>query len=132
MGFKKSNEVKNFFDNYANNYDKLAFNESLGLNYVSNFEISKLYKYKDLRILDLGFGTGRNSAILVKQGCIISGIDISEKMIEQGKKKIPKKNIGKIILADLNKKIPFKEKFDMILCFRVLKYIKKWENVFKE
>ncbi len=132
MTFKDSKKVKDYFNDYAKNYDKLAFNESLGLNYVSDFEISKLYKYKDLKILDLGFGTGRNSSILAKQGCLINGIDISEKMIESGIKKIPKNKIGKIVVSDLNKKLPFKEGFDMILCFRVLKYLKNWENVFKE
>lgn len=67
------------------------------------------------RILDLGTGTGRNACLIAKylseKGRLI-GIDISQEMISQFKKKCANYSNIKIIHARADKSLPFKKEFD--------------------
>lgn len=52
-------------------------------------EIIELVEPKDgMRILDVGIGTGFLAAQLHERGCIIHGVDFSEKMLEKAKSRI--------------------------------------------
>lgn len=68
------------------------------------------------KVLEIGSGTGGYCISLAKQGCICKGVDYSEKMVkvaEHNNKIAKTKCIFKV--ADVEKKIPFKEKFDFII-----------------
>ena len=67
-------------------------------------------KIKD-SILDLACGEGRHLAIMTKLGFKVFGLDLSEELIDSGKKKHGKKNF---IIGDI-RNIP--GKFDIILSF---------------
>jgi len=75
------------------------------------------------RILDLGTGTGRNACLMAKylseKGRLI-GIDISQEMISQFKKKCANFPNVKIIHARVDKSLPFKEEFDKVFISFVL------------
>lgn len=129
-------EVKAFFDKFSDNYDKLAFNQSKGLNYLSKIETDFIKKNlpngKNKKALDIGIGTGRNSRILLNKGYLVKGIDISGKMIKAAKKKLKNKKIS-FFIVDANKKLPFQDSsFNAIICMRVLKYIPNWQLTIKE
>ena len=82
-------QIKEFFDNFSKDYDKLAFEQSLGTRYLSkietNFVLENCPIKKGEKILDMGIGTGRFASLLAKKGASIEGIDISEKMINKAK-----------------------------------------------
>ena len=62
----------------------------------------------DSHVLDVGCGTGGNSAYLAKKyGCMVTGIDISELMIEKAK--------TRIIEEDLEDKLQFQVGNAMVL-----------------
>ncbi len=75
------------------------------------------------RILDLGTGTGRNACLMAKylseKGRLI-GIDISQAMISQFKRKCANFPNVKIIHARVDKSLPFKKKFDKVFISFVL------------
>jgi len=89
--------------------------------------IEKSIKLMDIepadRILDLGAGTGRNACLMVKylseKGRII-GIDISQEMISQFKRKCASFPNVKIIHARADRSLPFKEEFDKVFISFVL------------
>jgi len=83
---------------------------------------------KGKKILDLGCGTGIYAKILSKKGAIIKGFDITKEMLEIAKIENPKLDLR----LGSAYKIPFKEKFDIILASLVVHYLKDWDTIFKE
>ena len=75
------------------------------------------------RILDLGTGTGRNACLMAKylskKGKLI-GIDISQEMISQFKKRCVNFPHIKILHARVDQSLPFREKFDKVFISFVL------------
>lgn len=75
------------------------------------------------RILDLGTGTGRNACLMAKhlskKGKLI-GIDISQEMISQFKKRCVNFPNVKIIHARVDQSLPFREEFDKVFISFVL------------
>ena len=69
------------------------------------------------RILDLGTGTGRNACLMMKylskEGELI-GVDISEEMISQFKKKCANFPNAKIVYTRVDRSLPFGEEFDKV------------------
>ncbi|MFH1601778.1 MAG: class I SAM-dependent methyltransferase [Candidatus Shapirobacteria bacterium] len=132
----KKNSVRKFFNNFSKTYNQKAFRDSKGLDYLNHLEIDFIKKNCSSRkiknLLEIGFGAGRNLEIFKNKQIEIYGVDIAEKMIKETLKSFSQK---KIHLKHLNaeKGLPFKDNFfDLILCIRVLKYMKKWPFVLKE
>lgn len=79
-------------------------------------------KYND-RILDLGAGTGRNACLMRKylsqEGGVI-GLDISEQMINQFKKRCMGLPNFKIINQRIDKPLPYENEFDKVFTSFVL------------
>ena len=79
-------------------------------------------------ILDFGCGSGIYAKSLTKKGAIVKGFDISPKMLDIAKKENPKLDLR----IGSGNKIPFNEKFDIVIAPLVLHYLKDWNKVFKE
>jgi ubiquinone/menaquinone biosynthesis C-methylase UbiE len=97
--------------------------------FLENPCIAKLLgNIKGKKILDFGCGTGSYIKQMLKKGARIKGFDISPEML-----KIAKKNYPKLELKlGSGYKIPFKEKFDIVLSQLVVEHIKDWDKIFKE
>src|SRR3989344_945796 len=129
-------QISAFFDKFSKDYDTSAFKQSVGLEYISKLETDFILQNcpvkKGDRVLDIGIGTGRNADILLKKEAIIEGIDISEGMMEEAKRKFKGGRVN-FTVADAGKKIPFKsDSFDYVICMRVLKYIPTWKKTIEE
>lgn len=132
----KGQVVSSFFDNLSPDYDTVAFYKSRGLEYLSEIEEEFISRNVPVRkgdcLLCVGIGTGRNASLFAQKGVIIDGIDISEGMMKEAKKKLSDKNV-RFTVADAGHHIPFASNtFDYVLCMRVLKYILTWEQTIKE
>jgi|TARA_Y100000310_G_scaffold327089_1_gene392913 SAM-dependent methyltransferase len=90
--------------------------------------LSFLGNVKGKKILDFGCGTGIYAKLLTKKGAKVKGFDISPKMIKIAKEENP--NLDLIVGSGY--KIPFKEKFDVVIAPLVLHYLKDWNKVFKQ
>ena len=73
------------FENYAQKYDKECFVQgTLG---ECDFIEQELDYNKDMRIIDIGCGTGRHAIELSKRGYRVTGIDLSESQLAKAKEK---------------------------------------------
>ncbi len=116
---KKGNHVKSMFDRIASWYDFLNHFLSLG---TDRRWRRKLVRHLDLlpehHVLDMATGTGDLAITLVnKKGCRVTGMDVSERMMKKGEKKIRKRNMQENIrfVRGAAEQIPFDtETFDAV------------------
>lgn len=73
------------FTNYANQYDKESFTQ--GTQSEVDFIEAELNYQKDATILDIGCGTGRHAIELARRGYKVTGIDLSDNMLERARAK---------------------------------------------
>lgn len=78
--------------------------------------LSALPGGQDLRILDVGCGTGAVGLILSEMGYAVTGIDLSEGMMQVGEEKAAKQNLSMVFQAGDAEYPPFEpESFDVIV-----------------
>ena len=114
----KKKQVSEMFDNIANSYDFLNHSLSLGMDNVwRKIAIKKLTNNPKI-ILDIATGTGDFAVSAAKYtDAKITGVDISQGMLNVGVEKVRKKNLNNRIslqLAD-SESLPFNDNtFDAI------------------
>lgn len=118
-GLGKKEQVAQMFDTISGNYDGLNRVISFGIDGKWRKKVLKLVAAKNpQRILDIATGTG-DLAILMAQtnATEITGADISEGMLEVGRKKVTEKNLDgriKLVYGD-SENLPFADNhFDAI------------------
>jgi SAM-dependent methyltransferase len=86
----------------------------------------------DLKVLDLGCGSGWYAEQVMLAGAEVTALDASQTMVEITKARLGGK--GTVIVADLEKPLDFFKalEFDVVLAPLVLHYVKDWEPLFKE
>ena len=114
----KKKQVSEMFDNIANSYDFLNHSLSLGMDNVWRKIAIKKLTNNPKSILDIATGTGDFAVSAAKYtDAKITGIDISQGMLNVGVEKVRKKNLNNRIslqLAD-SESLPFNDNtFDAI------------------
>ena len=115
----KKEQVAKMFDNIAGNYDFLNHFLSMGIDiYWRKKLVKRLTKQAPKNILDVATGTGDLAIAMLKATPDkISGIDISNGMLEIGRKKIKEKGLeDKITLQQADSEnLPFEDNnFDAV------------------
>jgi ubiquinone/menaquinone biosynthesis C-methylase UbiE len=108
-------------------YDKAAANFAKQAPlYVPNIERDKFIKLISPKstILDLGCGTGRDVRFFTDLGCHVTGLDLSEKMLEIARELTPQA-IYK--MQDIRKLLFAENSFDAIWAYASLVHLKKAE-----
>jgi malonyl-CoA O-methyltransferase len=83
-------------------------------------------------ILEIGCGTGKNTAFLAQIGTSIQALDFSEGMIAKAREKVKAQNV-RFALADLTQSWPSEDgSHDLVVCNLVLEHIKDLSFVFSE
>ena len=129
---EKNTITSDNFENLANNYHKNREDSSFNTPILDEL-IVQLVEKKPQNILDLGCGMGTNSIKLAEQGHNLTSIDISETMLSEFKKRIPK-NLEErinIIKGDLNE-LNIKNKFNKILITLVIDHIEHPLEIIKK
>ena len=94
----KKEQVTTMFDNIAASYDFLNHSLSLGMDNVWRKIAIKKLTNKPATILDIATGTGDFAVSAAKYtNAQITGIDISQGMLDVGIKKIAQKNLTRRI-----------------------------------
>lgn len=104
------------FENYAQQYDRECFTQ--GTIGECDFIEKELHFNKELKIIDIGCGTGRHSIELSKRGYSLTGIDLSESLLEKAREKAQLNNITVDFLKHDARYLPFEQQFDaaIMLC----------------
>lgn len=126
------------FRNYSKGYDSENFTQgTLG---ECNFIEIEIDYNRQLKILDVGCGTGRHSVELAKRGYSVTGIDLSPQMIKRAVQKREEAGVEVEFKVNDARDLPFFDEFDLaiMLCeggfplmetdemnFEILKNIKK-------
>lgn len=137
--------VKTYFERTADNFDALYENRR-NLSYRFNQLFRKgLFQridkttaafagMKDFTVLDVGCGSGRNSALFAEQGARrVVGIDFSAPMLELAREYTRAKNVAnrcEFIQADFLE-YPFQETFDVVVALGVFDYVAEPAGVLK-
>lgn len=101
------------FENYGKQYDNESFTK--GTTGECDFIEKELNYNKDLRILDVGCGTGRHAIELTKRGYIVTGIDLSASQLKRAREKAESNRL-KIDFRELDaRNLPFFEEFDVAI-----------------
>ncbi|MDQ3007830.1 MAG: class I SAM-dependent methyltransferase [Chloroflexota bacterium] len=83
-------------------------------------------------ILEIGCGTGKNTAFLAQIGDGVHALDFSQGMIEKARDKVRAENV-RFSMADITERWTFQDRlFDLILCNLVLEHIKDLSHIFSE
>ncbi|HEX6717590.1 MAG TPA: class I SAM-dependent methyltransferase [Pyrinomonadaceae bacterium] len=105
--------------NLTRDLDQLATKSSLG---------DKSY----LNVIEIGCGTGKNTAFLARIARTILAIDFSTGMLRQARLKVDSDNVG-FVVADLTSPWPCKQNFfELIVCNLVLEHVENLGPIFHE
>jgi len=122
-------KIKEDYDTWSKTYDQEE-NKTRDLEKSAGQCILEPLKFKD--VLELGCGTGKNTAWIHKQAKNIIAVDFSPKMLEIARKNISSKNV-KFIEADINNTWSFiSSPADLITCSLILEHVKDLNFIFSQ
>jgi len=101
------------FENYGNKYDQEPFAQ--GTVGECDFIEKEINSNKKLKILDVGCGTGRHSVELSKRGYNITGIDLSDSMLNKAREKAKKLNLNIDFQKHDARSLTFSNEFDLAI-----------------
>ncbi len=101
------------FENYGQKYDNEVFAQ--GTTGECDFIEKEINFNKNLKIIDVGCGTGRHSIELTKRGYSITGIDLSESLLEKAREKAKLNNLQIDFLKHDARNLPFENQFDVAI-----------------
>jgi 2-polyprenyl-3-methyl-5-hydroxy-6-metoxy-1,4-benzoquinol methylase len=101
------------FENYGEKYDNESFTQ--GTIGECDFIEKEINYNKTLRIIDIGCGTGRHSIELSKRGYSITGIDLSESLLDKARVKAKLNGVQIDFLKHDARNLPFDKQFDVAI-----------------
>jgi 2-polyprenyl-3-methyl-5-hydroxy-6-metoxy-1,4-benzoquinol methylase len=104
---------ESLFENYGKKYDNENFTQ--GTIGECDFIEKEIDFNKSLKIIDIGCGTGRHSIELAKRGYKVTGIDLSESLLERAKEKVKTQNLQIDFQKHDARKLPFKSEYDLAI-----------------
>ena len=101
------------FENYGMKYDNENFTQ--GTIGECDFIEKEIEYNKEIKILDIGCGTGRHSIELSKRGYSVAGIDLSESLLKRAKEKAFEQNLQIVFQKHDARNLPFSHEFDLAI-----------------
>ncbi len=104
---------EDLFDNYARKYDEEPFTK--GTIGECDFLEKEINFDKDIKILDIGCGTGRHALELTRRGYRVVGIDLSESLLNRAREKASADNLQIEFRRHDAREPHFTEEFDLVI-----------------
>jgi len=101
------------FENYGLTYDNEVFTR--GTIGECDFIEKEAGYNKQVKILDIGCGTGRHSIELARRGYHITGIDLSESQLARANEKAKEQNLAIGFQKQDARKLPFNKEFELAI-----------------
>ncbi|WP_282115956.1 class I SAM-dependent DNA methyltransferase [Cellulophaga baltica] len=121
--------IKKAYNDWAEGYD-VNSNKTIDLDKKASMET--LRKLNFSKVIELGCGTGKNTAFLLEKADEIIALDFSENMLAKAKEKIKDERVvfkKRDITTSWNIKNDFA---DLVTCSLILEHIKDLNLVFKQ
>lgn len=128
-----SHELKEVYDKWGKEYDEdAAHNIAIIKVHPVVLDLIKDEPQKDVG-LDLGCGTGILLAEISQFSKEITGVDYSDGMLNEARKKQSMGAKIRFVKADLNKKLPFdNDSFDYVIAVLTLHHLENLEEIYQE
>ena len=110
----KKSSWQRFFDDHAKEYMTNVFTKNTASEV--EFIIRELDLKPGQRVLDIGCGTGRHSIQLAKFGARMTGLDLSEGMLNKAREFAQKENVSIELIHCDAAEFQFPEQFDHAIC----------------
>ncbi|MBK8946064.1 MAG: methyltransferase domain-containing protein [Ignavibacteriae bacterium] len=101
------------FTNYAKKYDEESFTK--GTIGECDFIEQEINYNKNIKILDIGCGTGRHTIELTKRGYNVTGVDLSESQLIRAKELAQKENLQIVFQIQDARNLTFTNEFDLVI-----------------
>jgi len=125
----QASSVRSGYDRWASIYDRES-NPLIALEEPVVREA--LGDVRGLAVLDLGCGTGRHSVWLAGAGATVTGVDFSEGMLEEARRKAGEGAV-RFLAHDLRQPLPFEDAtFDLVVSGLVLEHLADLDAFFAE
>ncbi len=100
---------------------------------IADFRVRTILNFlgelKDKKVLDLGCGKGRLAKILIGKGASVTGVDLSEKLLEVASRNV----IGANFIVGSATELPLADdSFDFIICVEVLEHVPNYKKAVEE
>jgi 2-polyprenyl-3-methyl-5-hydroxy-6-metoxy-1,4-benzoquinol methylase len=109
----KKQWYETLFENYGQKYDLECFAQ--GTIGECDFIEKELNYNKELAIIDIGCGTGRHAIELTKRGYSVTGVDLSESLLEKAREKAMQSGLQIDFIRHDARNLPYKNKFDLAI-----------------
>ncbi|MFZ0282865.1 MAG: class I SAM-dependent methyltransferase [Bacteroidales bacterium] len=109
----KKQWYESLFENYGQKYDNESFTQ--GTIGECDFIEKELNHNKDLKILDVGCGTGRHTIELTKRGYSVMGIDFSESQLNRAIEKAKSQGLRIDFQQKDARNLTFNKEFDVAI-----------------
>ncbi|MEI6242098.1 MAG: class I SAM-dependent methyltransferase [Chlamydiota bacterium] len=125
-------EIQKLYAQMASNYEKRVSQEKdyVAFERVPKWIVKTLHSMeKPIKVLDLGCGTGLSSVEFFKSGYHVTGIDITQEMINEAKK-LP---FERLLCHSIEGLLPFDDKeFDVTVLLGVMEFVMHPKVLFRE
>lgn len=123
----------NYYDHIASIYDQTRWLTPSIAEEVSDFILELVDANPDTSFLEPGVGTGLNVLPLVQRGYSVTGIDISQEMLDQFSNKLNGIPQNLTLLRTDASQLPFaKSSFDVVLTVHMVHTISHWQRFLDE
>ena len=125
-------DIRNAYDEWSEKYDT---DENLTRDLDQSVTRGLLADLRFESILEIGCGTGKNTAFLAQIGNTVRALDFSQGMIEKARAKVRAGNVENVhfSIADITRRWPCDDgEFDLTVCNLVLEHIENLFHIFCE
>jgi len=120
------------YEALADNYNRLIEHKPHNAYYDRPNTLALMPEIKGKTVLDAACGPGKYAEILLAQGAMVTGFDISPRMITLAKARNPE--AGTFFVHDLSEPLDMVDNgsFDIVLCALALHYLPDWTPTIRE
>jgi ubiquinone/menaquinone biosynthesis C-methylase UbiE len=123
----------NYYDRIAENYDQTRWLTEPIAEEVADFIVNLVEANPETSFLEAGVGTGLNVLPLVKRGYAVTGIDVSQEMLDQFRQKLPEVPSNLNLICTDASQLDFPDQiFDMVLTVHMIHTVANWQRFLDE
>lgn len=127
-GEKSKNNQSNYYDHIAPIYDETRWMTTAIAEDVADFVVNLVGATPTTSFLEPGVGTGLNVLPLVKRGYAVTGIDISEQMLDRFRQKFSVLPFNLTLLREDASQLPFpNNSFNVVLTVHMVHTVADWQ-----